>query len=230
MKKRALLCSALIVGIFSVFLTVNAAQEGKDLLVYSENEGWISLFNGENLEGWEQINGKADYKVEDGVIVGTTAEGSPNSFLCTKKHYENFELVFEVLLDSRLNSGVQIRSNSFEEYRNGRVHGYQVEIATNGTAGFIYDEARRGWLSKDRSDQKAQKAFKDGEWNHYRVVCIGDTINTWVNDVPVANVKDSMTPSGFIGLQVHSFRGDSPAWVKWRNLLIRELKIVGKED
>lgn len=101
-----------------------------------------------------QINGTAKYEVKDGTILGTTVAGSPNSFLCTRKHYSDFDLEFEVKVDSRLNSGVQIRSNSFPQYRNGRVHGYQVEISTNGNAGFIYDEARRGWLSKDRSDEK----------------------------------------------------------------------------
>ncbi|HVR34801.1 MAG TPA: DUF1080 domain-containing protein [Methylomirabilota bacterium] len=190
----------------------------------SDANGWVPLFNGENLDGWKQINGTATYRVEDGAIVGKTAEGSPNSFLCTERDYADFELEFEVKVDPRLNSGVQIRSQSKPDYKNGRVHGYQVEIAVNGTAGFIYDEARRGWLSEDRSDPKARAAFKRDDWNHYRVVCKGDTIKTWVNGVPVADLKDSMTSAGFIGLQVHSFRGDSPAEVSWRNIRIRELK------
>ncbi len=189
----------------------------------SNGEEWVSLFNGKNLEGWEQINGTATYEVEDGCIVGTTVEGSPNSFLCTKKYYSDFELVFDVKVDPRLNSGVQIRSNSTEDYRNGRVHGYQVEISTNGNAGFIYDEARRGWLSKDRTDPQARQAFDADGWNHYRVLCDGDTIKTWVNGVPVADLHDSMTSTGFIGLQVHSFKGDTPAWVRWRNIRLREL-------
>jgi len=191
--------------------------------VASADEGWVSLFDGKTLDGWHQLNGTAKYEVVDDAIKGTTAEGSPNSFLCTKKDYCNFELEFEVLLDSRLNSGVQIRSQSLPEYRNGRVHGYQVEISTNGNAGFIYDEARRGWLSKDRDNKEAREAFKKDQWNHYRIVCNGDSMKTWVNGVPVADLKDGMTPCGFLGLQVHAFRGDKPAWVMWRNLRIKEL-------
>ncbi|MEX0939649.1 MAG: DUF1080 domain-containing protein [Pirellulales bacterium] len=187
------------------------------------DEGWVELFNGKDLTGWKQINGTAKYVVVDGVIVGTTAEGSPNSFLCTEKNYGNFELEFEVKVDSDLNSGVQIRSESKPDYNDGRVHGYQVEISTNGEAGFIYDEARRGWLSTDRSDEKARAAFKDGEWNKYRVVCQGDLIKTWINGVPVADVTDSMTPKGFIGLQVHSYGGDEPAQVRWRNIRLKPL-------
>ena len=75
-------------------------------------------------------------------MVGTTNEGSPNSFMCTEKDYSDFELTFEVKVDDALNSGVQIRSVSKQEIKGGRVHGPQVEIATNGTAGFVYGEGR----------------------------------------------------------------------------------------
>lgn len=184
--------------------------------------GWVSLFDGKSLEGWTQLNGTATYRAIDGTIEGTTVKGSPNSFLCTDKLYSDFELEFEVKVDDRLNSGVQIRSNSLAEYKNRRVHGYQVEIAINGTAGFIYDEARRGWLSAEREDPAKNAAFKPGEWNRYRVLCQGDSIKTWVNGVAIADVTDSMTHTGFIGLQVHSFGGDTPASVAWREIRIRE--------
>jgi len=93
------------------------------------DNGWVSLFNGTNLDGWEQKNGLAKYEAKDDCIVGTSVPESPNSFLCTKKDYADFELEFEVKLDAALNSGVQIRSHSLPDYQNGRVHGYQVEIA-----------------------------------------------------------------------------------------------------
>lgn len=209
-----------IIGLFicvSMLGLSNAADDD------AKQIGWVSLFDGETLDGWVQINGTARYEVKDGAIVGHTAEGSPNSFLCTKKHYKDFVLEFEVKVDDRLNSGVQFRSNSFQEYKDGRVHGYQVEIATNGSAGRIYDEARRGrWLDEQDENDPARTAFKNGEWNKYTVLCIGDAIMTWVNGVNVVNIEDSMTESGFIGLQVHSFRGESPAWVMWRNIRIRE--------
>ena len=73
---------------------------------------FVRLFNGKNLDGWQQYNGTAKYRVEEGCVVGTTNEGSPNSFLCTKKEYSDFELQFEVKVDDQLNSGVQIRSKT----------------------------------------------------------------------------------------------------------------------
>lgn len=222
--RRKYWIALLTIGIFSGLVIVGSMNPA------AEEAGWISLFDGKTLDGWEQINGTAKYEAKDGTIVGTTAEGSPNSFLCTKKHYSDFELEFEVKVDNPLNSGVQIRSNSMKEYRDGRVHGYQVEIAADGFSGFIYDEARRDqWLCEDRCDKQASdEAFKKGEWNQYRVICLGDSIKTWINGKQIADVTDSMTKSGFIGLQVHAYKGDAPAQVRWRNIRIKELKTAAK--
>ena len=188
---------------------------------------WMPLFNGKDLKGWVQRSGTATYHVEDGVIVGRTSEGSPNSFLCTQKDYGDFELTFEVLLDDALNSGVQIRSKSDPEFKDGHARGPQVEIATNGTAGYVYGEAlNTGWLSKSVNNDPAQSPFKSGEWNSYRVLAVGQVIQTWINGVPVANLTDDISgmSSGFIGLQVHSIKsGTGPFEVRWRNLKIRDL-------
>jgi hypothetical protein len=129
------------------------------LLASMQDGGWIDLFGGKSLDGWEQKNGTATYRVEDGCIVGKTTEGSPNSFLATKKSYGDFELKFEVKVDDELNSGMQIRSASKPDYEDGQVHGPQVEIAINGTAGFIYAEGLKfGWLSKERSCTASRRA------------------------------------------------------------------------
>jgi hypothetical protein len=191
------------------------------------DDGFVCLFDGQTLNGWVQRNGTATYRVEEGTIVGKTNEGSPNSFLCTEKDYTDFELTFEVKVDDQLNSGVQIRSQSKEEFNKGRVHGPQVEIATNGTAGYIYGEAlNTGWLSEDRSNPAANAAFKNGEWNKYRVLAVGKSIKTWVNDVPVADLVDEKSgmSCGFIGLQVHGIaRGTGPYEVRWRNIRLKNL-------
>src|SRR5688572_30192925 len=54
--------------------------------------GWTPLFNGKDLTGWKQLNGKAKYRVQNGEIVGTTVFGEPNSFLVTEKDYDNFKI------------------------------------------------------------------------------------------------------------------------------------------
>ena len=191
------------------------------------DDGFVPLFDSKTLDGWKQLGGKANYKAEDGQIVGSSVPNTSNSFLCTEKHYADFILEYEFKVDPSLNSGVQVRSNSMADHKNGRVHGYQVEIdpsARAWTAG-IYDEGRRGWLNNLANNEPARKAFKQNEWNKVRVEAVGDSIKTWLNDVPAADLKDSMTASGFIGLQVHGVgKRTEPLEVRWRNLRIKEIK------
>ncbi|MEN8227768.1 MAG: DUF1080 domain-containing protein [Bacteroidota bacterium] len=213
---------------------------------WGQEEEWINLFDGETLDGWSVHSGFARYRVEDGTIVGTAVEGSPNTFLCTDREFGDFILEFEVLLVSpELNSGVQFRSMIAKEemvfwFRNDegvlqprtipadRVYGYQVEIAneSGGSSGGVYDEARRAfmtpWWPKEGSE--ASKAFKDKQWNKYRIECKGSSIKTMVNGTVVADFRDSLSESGIIGLQVHDVGNDpTPYEVRWRNIRIKPL-------
>ncbi len=224
-------------------------------------EEFVPLFNGRNLDGWVQRGGEAVYEVDTDAeggpqIVGTSVAGTPNSFLCTDRDYGDFVLEFDVKVDSSLNSGVQFRSQCFDEPKTvtleverlegdgpeeeskeqtynipaGRVHGYQCEIDPSDRAwsGGIYDEARRGWLYDLKADNRAEarEAFKVGEWNHYRIECVGDHIETSVNGVPVAHMHDDVTPSGFIALQVHAVGGPEQVGkqIRWRNIRLREIE------
>lgn len=204
-----------VIAILAVIVTVSAwAQEPK----------WENLFNGRNLRGWEKLNGTAEYKIQDNSIIGISKMNTPNTFLATKKVYNDFILEFEFKVDDGLNSGVQFRSNSLKEYQNGRVHGYQFEIDPSSRAwtGGIYDEARRGWLYPMNYNPEGQKAFKNGEWNKARIEAIGSSIRTWVNGVPCTDLLDNTTLSGFIALQVHSI-GNADLegkTVAWRNIRI----------
>lgn len=185
---------------------------------------WEPLFNGKDLSGWTQIGGKANYRVENESIIGATVHNTPNSFMTTEKMYDDFILELEYKVDSTMNSGIQIRSNSTPTYQNGRVHGYQIEIDPSDRAwsAGIYDEARRGWLVPLTDNKAAQDAFKQGQWNHYRIEAIGDTIKTWINDVPASFLIDDKTSSGFIALQVHSIGKDAKEGteIHWRNINI----------
>jgi hypothetical protein len=193
---------------------------------FGESGDWTPLFDGQTLAGWEQKNGLAHYDAKDGMIVGTSVPNSDNSFLCTKKKFSDFELEFDVKCDKELNSGVQIRSESKPDYQNLRVHGYQVEIAVDGFSGGIYDEARRGkFLNAETPSEQVRQLLKQNEWNHYRIVCNGNRIQTWVNGTQVTDLTDDMTRTGFIGLQVHGVGPRTePLHVAWRNLRIRDLK------
>lgn len=186
---------------------------------------WQNLFNGKDLTGWKQLNGKAKYAVVNSEIVGTTVAGEPNSFLTTEQVYGDFILELELRMDSMMNSGIQFRSESKADYMNGRVHGYQVEVDPSQRAwsGGVYDEARRGWLYPLEYNSGAKKAYKHGQWNKYRIECIGNTIRTWINGTATAHVIDDLTPQGFIALQVHSISKpeDAGRTIRWRNIRIQ---------
>ena len=197
------------------------------------------FFDGKTLAGFTICNGYAPYRVINSEIVGATAEGSPNSFLCTEASYGDFVLEYETKTDPRLNSGVQVRAHRYKRETQvvienkgkkkntqppGRVYGYQVETATaaSGSSGSIYDEARRGWVDHRQGVEPCHSAFKDNQWNRYRIEAQADRIRTFVNGAPCADLIDPLDLDGFIGLQVHAFRGDSPAEVRWRNLTITD--------
>jgi hypothetical protein len=186
---------------------------------------WKNLFNGKDLTGWKQLNGKAKYTIQNGEIIGTTVFGEPNTFLATEKDYGDFILELEFKVDSTMNSGIQFRSESKPDYKNGRVHGYQFEIDPSPRAwtGGIYDEARRDWLYQMDLNPAAKSAYKKGQWNKCRVECIGNNIRTWVNGIPAAHVIDNVTPKGFIALQVHSIskKEEEGRQIRWRNIRIQ---------
>ena len=192
----------------------------------------ISLFDGKTLKGWTQRNGTATYRVEDECIVGTTAVGSPNSFLCSDRDYSDFELKFEVKVDAALNSGVQVRSQT-RGGPTGRVNGPQVEIEASGQkgaeAGYLYAEAAGGWMTP-KGKRSPHKHFKDGEWNAYRVLAIGPIIKVWINDEQISDLTHAEMykshPRGFIALQVHGIgkKTGGPFTVSWRKIELRELR------
>lgn len=207
----------LTLGLLILFLMISCKNE----------DGWQDLFNGKNLDGWVIKGGKAKFTVEDKAIVGETVLGNQSTFLCTAKNYGDFILELELNVDTSMNSGIQFRSQSYPEFKNGIVHGYQMEVdpSSRGWSGGIYDESRRGWLYTLDSNPEAKTAFRNGEWNKYRIEAIGNHIMTWVNGIQTADLLDNTDSTGFIALQVHFVFGEENPWtvgtkVKWRNIRI----------
>lgn len=179
-------------------------------------------------KGLRQLGGKAQYEIKDGVITGTSVAAEPNSFLATEKEFADFQLTYEFKVDPKLNSGVQFRSHSRPDYKNGQVHGYQCEIdpsARAWTAG-IYEEGRRGWLQNLTANEAARAAFKQHEWNAVRIRAVGDSLRTWLNGVPAADLRDAGEISGFIAFQVHGVGRDTDkigTQVQWRTVTLQDL-------
>ncbi|MDO6446965.1 DUF1080 domain-containing protein [Colwellia sp. 1_MG-2023] len=213
-----------LIGVLTLCLTT--VISGCSHSEIKESSDWQSLFDGKTLNGWKQINGSATYEVIDGAIVGTSVKNSRNSFLVTEATYSDFIMEFEAKVDSPLNSGVQFRSLSKADHMNGRVHGYQLEIDPSKRAwtGGIYDEARLGWIYPLSTNPKGRAAYQADQWNKFRIEAIGDSIRTYVNGVPTANLIDNTTAAGFFGLQVHDIGNDMSKLgkkVRWKNLRIK---------
>jgi len=224
-------------SVFSLFTVLAVLTIA--LSAIAQESGFVSLFDGKSLSGWKQHGGKAKYSVEDGAVVGRSVPNTQNSFLCTEKEYGDFILELEFKVDPTLNSGVQIRSQVFEQPREidvegkkrtipaDRVHGYQVEIdpSDRSFSGGIYDEARRGRFLADLKDNEAaRKAFKQNDWNKFRIECKGNSIKTSINGVPAVDLTDDMTPKGLIALQVHGVGSrEEPLEIRWRNIKIKEI-------
>ena len=181
------------------------------------------------LHGWKRLAGTAEYKVEQGNIVGITTPHSGNSFLVTEQEYGDFILEMDVKVqDTSANSGVQLRSHFDPTGHEGKglVYGYQFEIdpSSRRWSGGIYDEGRRDWLYPAALNQPSQAAFELGVYNHLRVECIGHQIKTWINNIAISYLVDTMDSRGFIGLQVHSI-GDKAAWagekIYFKNIRIK---------
>ena len=217
---------------------------------FAHGQRFVNLLPDKDLTGWVKRGGSANYAMDGNELVGSCVLNAPNSFLCSERTYSNFILEYDFKVDPRLNSGVQIRSECFDQETQiiwlgktidvpaKRVHGYQIEIDPEPTrdrwwtAG-VYDEGARDWLYPGSlgGDAKAftnagRKLFKQGDWNHIRVEAVGDSIKTWLNGTPCAVVKDSRVSRGFIGLQVHGIGNDKAkegAEVRFRNMRIADM-------
>ncbi|WP_373495133.1 DUF6807 family protein [Aquiflexum sp.] len=235
MKKNITTSIPLLLAIYFSLSAPSLAQEGN----------WTSLFNGKDLSGWQELNGKHIWEVKDGMIVGRTIPGEPNGFLCTLQQFGDFVLELEVSIDTLMNnSGVQFRSLSYDDFKNGRVHGYQMEVDPKPQqwSGAIYEEgADRGWIyPPDKMSQAAKDAFKRDDkngyqWNSYRIEAVGPIMRTWINGVPAAHLIDDRYPKGFIGLQLHANNENDPQGsfsIRFRNVRIQtgDLNLTPLDD
>ena len=200
----------------------------------AQNKEWQSLFDGKTLNGWKQVTGSAPYSVENGMIVGTTIDKSPNSFLVSDQKFTgDFVLEMETMLsDVNTNSGIQFKSNFDPKANNGkgRVYGYQYELdpSSRKWSGGIYDEGRREWLYPGSYNSKGQQLFTPNVFHKMRIECIGNSVKTWLDGVPVSYLVDSLSVNeGLLALQVHSIGKPEHADIKicWKNIRIQTKNI-----
>jgi hypothetical protein len=183
-----------------------------------EESGFVPLFDGQTLDGWE--GDRTLWKVVDKEIVGDSPGIPHNQFLATRKSYGDFELKLEFRLAAgRGNSGIQFRSKRVPD--SSEVSGYQADIGEQYW-GCLYDESRRNRILAQASAKLAD-VLKKEDWNSYTIRAVGPRITLAINGVTTVDYTegDAAIPrTGIIALQVHS---GPPLRVAFRNIQIREL-------
>lgn len=177
----------------------------------------VSLFNGQNLDGWVK-HGTEKWYVENGDLISESGPDQKYGYLSTKKYYKDFILNVEFKQESNGNSGVFIRST----VDGVKVQGWQVEVAPKGKhTGGIYESYGRGWLIKPEVEK--EEVLKEGEWNKMKIKVKGSKVISWLNGAKMVDIDDETIGKGEggIALQIHSGGGIK---VRWRNLQIKELK------
>lgn len=222
----------------AVLLTSSPSSHAKDA------EGFTSIFNGENLDGWE--GDPSLWRVEEGAIIGQTTAENPlryNSFLAWKDgEIDDFELKLKYKLENG-NSGIQIRS--FKLKHTWQIGGYQADIDSSGQfTGICYGEAFRGILSKRgestviNEDGKPQKTgdigdpaalgalVKKDDWNDYHIIAKGHVITIKINGQTMTEVTDNDTDTrrrvGLLAFQLHV---GAPMKISFKDVLLKRLPI-----
>lgn len=232
--RASLLMSAITMHILTLdFMKIKKGTPLVVLLMLSScltggEKAWVDLFNGKDLTGWENPYSWGEAKVKNGNI---ELVGNKKFFLSTKKQYSDFEFMAEVKLPvGKANSGFLFRS---QRKPNGQMFGYQAEVdgAERRWSGGLYDEGRRKWLQPIKPEDHPQNiktwteekrnALKRNDWNRYRIKCVGEKIQVWVNGVNTLDITDDLDSSGYFGLQHH---GENGQVYRFRNIKIKELK------
>ncbi|MCP3915949.1 MAG: DUF1080 domain-containing protein [bacterium] len=203
--------------------------------VAGQEHGFVPIFNGKNLEGWDGKPGW--WSVEDGALTAASTAEKP----CLEHNYliwrggqpTDFELRFSFRLQGG-NSGVQFRS---EELPDWDTSGYQADMDANDDwTGALFEHARGGIAMRNENVHIAQdgtrhvtalgdpdqlrRNIRHDDWNHYRVIARGTEIQLFLNDVLMSRAVDEQAGprGGVIALQMHP---GPPMKVQFKNLRLK---------
>ena len=196
-----------------IFILISTLVSHFSLVAQSNN---ISLFNGENLDGWIK-HGTELWYASNGEIVCESGPDKGYGYLSTEQFYDDFVLTVEFKQEANGNSGIFFRST----LEGTKISGWQVEVAPPGSnSGGIYESYGRGWLIKP--DPSKDSALKMGEWNLMKIRVKGNKVKTWLNGVQMISINDEKIGKGkgAIALQIHDGGGIK---VRWKNLILKKI-------
>jgi hypothetical protein len=240
--------------LLAVLLVATRLSAGDDpVAAPPEEPGMRSLFNGQDLSGWD--GDPRLWSVKDGAIHGETTVENPangNTFIIwTEGRTKDFELRLSFRCNSTNNSGIQYRSRHITDgnVRNRWVvRGYQHEIRNEtqlpSVAGFIYDEGgKRGRMclvgeeaiwEKDGKrlvkstliDQAGfEKLFQLDDWNDVVIIARGNRIQHYLNNTRIVDFRDHHPELALTdGILALQLHAGQPMWAEFKNIRFRELK------
>jgi Domain of Unknown Function (DUF1080) len=184
MKRWPLVCTAVL---FAALAALGSSHQASG----QADAGWITLFDGKNLDNFSPI-GDANWRIEDGVLVADKA--TKNSYMVSKQDYGDMQIRAEFWVSDDANSGIFIRCTDPTSV--GSKNSYEVNIfdqrpdPSYGT-GAIVDVAKAATVLK-----------AGGKWNVYEITAKGPRFDVILNGVKtVDGATDSKHPKGRISLQ-----------------------------
>lgn len=199
--------------------SIQAAEDAK--------EGWTTLFNGKDLDGWLFYFGKDNavnggtFSVNDGVL---TCSGKPAGYMYTPKSYSKFTLQFELAFKrpAGLENDADFRGNSGCLIHVGEPNALgvwprSVEVqGMNSQLGLILPIPRSLKCTRTFDADASKKARKPvGEFNQVEIDVQGGDMVIKLNGAVVSTVKDCELTEGPIGLQSEG------AETHWKNIRLR---------
>jgi formylglycine-generating enzyme required for sulfatase activity len=191
-------------------------------------DGWVSLFNGQDLAGWKPRAGDAgSWRVEGGVLKGTG--GTPYSyFVSDRGDWGDFHLRVETRINADGSAGVTCRAQSAgtgagpDSSRAGAL-GYLAKINASSTrdarrTGGLYVMESTGF---QRGNAQRTSAVKADEWFTLEVIAEGDRIVIQVNGDTITDFRDDQQAFTAGHLALQAFHPESI--VEFRKIEIREL-------
>ena len=193
-------------------------------------DGFASLYNGKNLDGWTPYGGDCTFEAKGETIVGQLVKGSPSTYLSTDKNdFADFVFTAEIKMEVPGNTGIMFRAGLRPENPKRKhrvVFGPQCEMEEpskkRGWSGGIYGQADGGWIYPLwlEAHEDARNAVNYDDWNRITIKAHGETLQTWINGVPAAHWKTDRYKQGFFSLQVHS---GNQGTIHFRNIKVKEL-------
>ncbi len=196
----------------------------------STTDDWIPLFDGETLEGWTASENTDSWKIEEGAIV-TGGERSHLFYTgdVQDHNFKNFEFSVDVMTQPNSNSGVYIHTEFQEE--GWPAKGYECQVLNSTVPGDYVERKMSGSIYAVRNIWKAVQA--DNEWYTYRIVVQGKTVQTYINDLLLAEYTEPETlwrPEGWAGRKLSPGGGtfafqchDPGSVVAYKNIKVKPL-------